>query len=62
MEGQYWGVGSGGRGSIGGLVVEGGAVSGGWQWREGLYWGVGSGGRGGIGGLVVEGGAVLGGW
>ena len=26
VEGQYWGVGSGGRGSIGGLAVEGGAV------------------------------------
>ena len=30
MEGWYWGVGSGWRGSIGALVVEGGAVLGGW--------------------------------
>ena len=29
-EGWYWGVGSGGRGSIGALVVEGRAVLGGW--------------------------------
>ena len=30
VEGQYWGVGSGGRGGIGGLAVEGGVVLGGW--------------------------------